>query len=569
MTQTTPAAAAAARRHSRTGSKSIRGQISGPIPISSALDESLASRAREANFFVPVTKLEAPVEARHLENARRSFVTNPRFSFSGREGLSSQGTSSRDSDYWPTLSRLETVSPTSSVPIPPPRSEFRHSTISTSTPQRRRSTIRGAFSKLFGRKKTKSFQVPARPAYVQEEPKAWQHLSVPQRGLGHKRSATFPVTEYNRALRSHSIGPEDVRAIQSARNSLVINRKRAATSTIRPIIWNGPTGLRPRPASTRDRGSRFVEAIHDMEDTVPENMSSRSISPHRTPSNTSDEVRHASSSTSAISTQLESEYTGTLVNTRTEADETTETPAEPFTFEDITCITTIDKRTTEADNLQKRISGIENRLGQVETLLTHVCNTVPNFQPQLDDVDRPISIPLSLTTSQTTRPSTQSSSRNSGISKFSFGEASTVVGSLPSPTLRESTSLPTLRKRSTGSFTIDHYTALMDLIESDRSARLALEAQVKQLNQQIKLLTKEPLYTEYDLNFKDSVKKCRREGVFLEDPGIVTDFGDDFDDYSESFSTPREDNFSFPIPQKDQVILDEFPTALSIAKLSI
>jgi hypothetical protein len=93
-----------------------------------------------------------------------------------------------------------------------------------------------------------------------------------------KRSASLPITEYDRALRSHSIGPDTITAIESARNSLQTttefgaspSRKRAATiegrlfppyhtSSLRAGRasveggWAG--GLSPRPASTHGRGS--------------------------------------------------------------------------------------------------------------------------------------------------------------------------------------------------------------------------------------------------------------------------------------------------------------------------
>lgn len=73
-----------------------------------------------------------------------------------------------------------------------------------------------------------------------------------------KHSFSFPITEYERALRSHSVGPGDMLAIESARNSMFLEpgmlRKRAASSSlvlspIRKDFEGDPLGLSPRPAS--------------------------------------------------------------------------------------------------------------------------------------------------------------------------------------------------------------------------------------------------------------------------------------------------------------------------------
>lgn len=96
-----------------------------------------------------------------------------------------------------------------------------------------------------------------------------------------KRSASLPVTDYDRALRSHSIGPDTITAIESARNSLQAtgelgaspSRKRAATtggrlfppyhtSSLRvgraSVEGGWASGLSPRPASTHARGGLVV-----------------------------------------------------------------------------------------------------------------------------------------------------------------------------------------------------------------------------------------------------------------------------------------------------------------------
>lgn len=191
------------------------------------------------------------------------------------------------------------------------------------SPKRKKSTLRGAFSKLFGRRKKTNSQIlptiaagPVHDVYdmgssqqalqqqqqQQQQQPAPQHRSVRSdptvlgrpRDSEPKRSASLPITEYDRALRSHSVGPEEIMAIESARNSFQADhgpdgragltdasggRRRAATSTNRAFFpqqgqggrrrfnnksetyanilsGSGWTGLSPRPASAQGRKSQ-------------------------------------------------------------------------------------------------------------------------------------------------------------------------------------------------------------------------------------------------------------------------------------------------------------------------
>ncbi|KIH95076.1 hypothetical protein SPBR_03413 [Sporothrix brasiliensis 5110] len=203
------------------------------------------------------------------------------------------------------------------------------------SPKRKKSTLRGAFSKLFSRrKKTDSQILPTiaadpdnnthdmddsqqgfqyrqqqqqqqqqqqRQQQQQQQP-ALQHRSVRSdptvlgrpRDSEPKRSASLLITEYDRALRSHSIGPDEILAMDSARNSLQVDcgpdenagmedssggRRRDTTSAHRPFFsqqskagrrrfnnksetyanilsGSGWTGLSPRPASAQGRKSQ-------------------------------------------------------------------------------------------------------------------------------------------------------------------------------------------------------------------------------------------------------------------------------------------------------------------------
>ena len=90
------------------------------------------------------------------------------------------------------------------------------------------------------------------------------------------RSASVPIAELDRALRSHSIGPEDVLAIESARNSMTAEqtpiRKRAATMSStytrcsRLVEESRVGGLSPRPASPQERTPSSHTATEDPEE---------------------------------------------------------------------------------------------------------------------------------------------------------------------------------------------------------------------------------------------------------------------------------------------------------------
>ncbi len=159
-------------------------------------------------------------------------------------------------------------------------------------PSRKKSTLRSTFSKLFGRKKKKTTSdvsdMNRASAHISELERASQHRSVghpsgpdyviPGQALTSarqdptalnrvkdgepKRSTSLPITEFDRPLRSHSIGPDDMLALESARNSLQASRRRAHTvsrsylAPRRDAEWG--SGLSPRPANNHGRGAQVV-----------------------------------------------------------------------------------------------------------------------------------------------------------------------------------------------------------------------------------------------------------------------------------------------------------------------
>ncbi|KAH8840933.1 hypothetical protein MCOR11_006717 [Pyricularia oryzae] len=144
---------------------------------------------------------------------------------------------------------------------------------SDSRPQRKKSTLRNALSKLFGRKKKKGTGTSSTAGDTDRTSSVMpsQHRSdtsglVRVKETESKRSASLPITEYDRALRSHSIGPNDFSTIENVRNSIHGDmntpRRRALTATDSRLFgtpakrnelgeWGG---LSPRPVSAHGRG---------------------------------------------------------------------------------------------------------------------------------------------------------------------------------------------------------------------------------------------------------------------------------------------------------------------------
>jgi hypothetical protein len=165
-------------------------------------------------------------------------------------------------------------------------------------PQRKKSTLRNTLDRLFGRKRkdgsrgSNDLDTPIAPIEEEEGPSspfAARHTVGGTIENGHmdedvdmedggdepKRSNSLPITEFDRALRSHSIGPDDVSMIESARNSLLtefsFSRRRAATTGSRAPSYpqrrdtDELMGLTPRPAGAPNRGARSASAMANLD----------------------------------------------------------------------------------------------------------------------------------------------------------------------------------------------------------------------------------------------------------------------------------------------------------------
>ncbi|KAK3329655.1 hypothetical protein B0H66DRAFT_33821 [Apodospora peruviana] len=500
----------------------------------------------------------------------------------------------------PTTVRYSVVSDTPS----------KQTTQSKDAPQRKKSTLRTALGRLFGRSKRKNSSIVPGGAAVSASGRDFEpvdsshHRSDPtalsrSKEMSPKRSASLPITELDRPLRSHSIGPDDIMAIESARNSLQAaegamatpgagGRRRAATTAssrlfyqprIRDLEWGG--GLSPRPASTHGRGSRLV-GPGELEDPSEIGRAitsdsgggggggrrrSRSLSGLQDLSTgmrpgarrRSDEIRFWRESydpgfMSPLSSNPQDDAdvddTGVMDISAPESpivERPPKTPPQPFIFGPITN-EMVGMKITQAASIDMRIGNLEGRTWKLERVVDQLCHAVPGFRAPLDD-DSTIAarteptaqttgyqppfmhtsaVPPTIPAIYQTMPTAgakasrrQSSSRQSvetdSHSRVSFGDAPAYVGSSLHPpssssatqsrsltataappgisvdrpmsesTLRGSASLPTMG-RDVGAGE-GPYAELVAQLETERAARLELEAQVKKLSERLNTLS--------------------------------------------------------------------------------
>ncbi|KAH9242924.1 hypothetical protein K456DRAFT_118509 [Colletotrichum gloeosporioides 23] len=627
--------APSATNRSMTG-QSIRGKISGPIPIPNPIDDEFPMRNPGTGIATPpvVGSTVATPQPEVSQPPRTESVVVPPGTGSTSGSSPTAASHANSHSNSPQSQRRTNVS-----------SNLRYSTVSAASeqtgaskerPQRKKSTLRGALGKLFGRKKKGSqgsYDSQRMSTYNPTNQNQNQHKSDPSaltrtKESEPKRSASLPITEYDRALRSHSIGPQDITAIESARNSITVDpsqlqtsRKRAATSTISQI-YSAPfrrdgelAGLSPRPASTHVRGSRLFHS----DDEDPEEIGraitsdvghkrrSRSLSGINNPEarahvrRRSDEIQYWRQSydpafyTSPATTNPpddENQFAGLApmdmpespVSPIEQAQTPMRTPPQPFSFGNLTHMNVMaGMKITQAASIETRIETLESRMQRMEDVVTQLCNSVPGFQVQMTQPGRPAppvppsqsSTAVNPTLQQVARQSAPSSRySNSAQSNTSFGEAPTYVGSLhvhtgmnrptSNATIRGVTSLPAMPRaeagRPTDTFTADHYTMLLALLETERSSRQALESQVKKLTRRINMISgptgsgrmslqMEPPPTAksfgsvsaFDHDSSDDEDAAARNRRFLaEDSGVGTGVGDD-DSYSEVFATPKEE----------------------------
>ncbi|KAK4226152.1 hypothetical protein QBC38DRAFT_238636 [Podospora fimiseda] len=314
----------------------------------------------------------------------------------------------------------------------------KHSTQSRDAPQRKKSTLRSALGRLFGRGKKKNGGSNRDTIMeVNTEAEALgstaQHRSDPvslsrpptQIQISPKRTASLPINELDRPLRSHSIGPDDIMAIESARNSLQLQaeggtitaagRRRAATTTSRMMFqkrlknpeWGA--GLSPRPSSAQGRAATQQGAHIQSDDPneigraitsdsgggfrrrsrslsgLQEFASNRQIGRRR-----SDEIRfwRESYDPSGLMSPLSSNAPEDIDDTGM-ADVSVpdspaielppKTPPQPFNF-GLLSKEMVGMKITSAANMDTRLVGLESRTHRLERVVNQLCHSVPGFK---------------------------------------------------------------------------------------------------------------------------------------------------------------------------------------------
>ncbi|PTD10057.1 hypothetical protein FCULG_00008503 [Fusarium culmorum] len=590
----------------------IRGRISGPVPIPTSMDDEFPIRN-------PGTSIATPVQGEFQESQpeptpSRSDFRSPTFPEPRHNEASSFREEPRHSVHARhpgTASRLQKAEPSN-----------RHSFVSTDRsqtkerPQRKQSTLRGALGKLFNRKKkvndnestgntdSEAGSVPVRPGPYRrstaedgrpqdsvpslnhKDRSAPRTRSRPFPGAESKRSASLPITEFDRALRSHSIRPEDVRAIESARNSLSADFGLTHAAKLREYSL---AGLSPRPASSHGRESRqdqHDENADEIGRAITSDLGvrrrSRSLSGlpedgHGLARRRSDEIKYWRESydpgfTHPISSNVadvEDGVTAEAEHTQHTQEEDQQQQAEPFNFGSFADMKQVGSmKITHAANMETRINNLESRVYQLEQVLDRMCDGGWNRQSHFEPPERSApQVPVEQRSSAKVMDDQADWAREdnkktlgwlNGHSKGSHRGSMFLDPSSPAilsdgnkdrpastATVRGTTSLPNLLQDTPGTFTMDHYTTLVALIHTERSAREALETQVKTLGHQLTKSFGDRSAFDHDDDDENLaslavITRSHSRHVDPEDSGIGTGHGDD-SEYSDTFETPREE----------------------------
>ncbi|EGX94054.1 hypothetical protein CCM_02325 [Cordyceps militaris CM01] len=645
---------------SKSTAKSIRGQISAPIPVADSY----------AEFSEPMQLHPSRDGAQQLDGN-----SNPR-----QEQDFDQSQISKAAEDSAVLSQVQSgpqrvTIDNSAAPNPVHEASKRLSKSQTKdAPARKRSPIRDVISRLFGRRRKTASQLTTASEPAQRSSAPPQHMvttTSPQptrvsapiltgskgkiekanqaRGSGASRSASLPVTEFDRALRSHSVGLDDVIAIRSARNSVAMDQiqpKKRIGESATPYalgaryIGDGKlAGLCPRPASVNDRDLRSSAIMTDDPDEIGRAITSDASGLRRRSRSMSamslmeanQEVRRRRSQElrelrescfydedplSPLSSEFPEEdalatFDLDLPNPPRPATPEPTTPG-PYLFGNLISEEEAANRQQVGEiTLSSRVNGIENRLHVLEdsvSLLRYKSNPYANVGWKPSDATIPsglgiqpsFSYPntrdphysLSMGMAPTsTRPSTGHSEAvfTESITSHSGGGGgdgnrtdSRAVSQQPSffdsarptsgQTVRGSNG-QLLAPRHTPSLSEEQFTAILGLLETERSARLVLEAQVQQLTRQVRALLGKHARQhaapaavsvfEYDADESESPRSSSArynvwhplKGYPVDDSGIDpgvsyhaakgSGFDDDEDDDTESasqlYATPREE----------------------------
>ncbi|KAL7628635.1 hypothetical protein AAE478_000150 [Parahypoxylon ruwenzoriense] len=485
-----PITSAGRPKTAQPNQSSLRGRISGPIPMDDEFPiRNQAPRVSQVSHESRAQQLAPNVEDLPTPRSENTPIEVAR------------------------VDKIDSVTPSgpsqaSNASASPPQqrtirsSTLRYSTVSDDTntdrPQRKKSTLKSTLGRLFKRKKKGTSEAFIPEAQFGEPDDSAQHrddVSASHRAPKedeHKRSASLPITEYGKPLRSHSVGPNDMLAITSARNSLQIDpvllRRRAASSnrilSQRIKDFDGELiGLSPRPASSHGRDTREIgeEDPEDIgraitSDSHTQRRRSRSLSQLQDAAVTqvhvrkrSDEIRFWRQSyqpaalLSPNSSTANHEDTGVMdadadvdVDVETPANSpaqlSPQTPPQPFNFGPM-----VGMKITQAASLEDRITTLEVRNQKLEKLVSQLFQVVSgvNHYAEAPDVvpETPSRAPPPVPRTSYTPPRSAVTGRSnfqapshdverssrysmSRHSNESFGDGNTFIGSVPPSTVR-------------------------------------------------------------------------------------------------------------------------------------
>lgn len=345
-------------------------------------------------------------------------------------------------------------------------------------------------------------------------------------------------SQYGRAIRSQPVEPKDEPATESARDSPQprpnLSRRRPGSQSVhaRPTKTDEPSGLTPRPSSVTgwvvEHGFPGWDDFDDIGRAITKDLSglkrrSQSLSALATTSETLDgdprrfsgEIRYWRDS---YETQGKSSIATSHPGVEDQEDDheknepienpSAQAPVEPFKFPDVSDMSELSgMKITDVANLQHRIRSLESKTESLERTVENLSN----FVLELDPFRNP-----SVSSSKSKGPATNKgggegpSSGNPRIHRGFQGQITGMSSSnsgdngvldtqpamdaqtrpLSSVTIRGATSLPSLSNDTPRPLTMDQYTTLMALIDTERSSRVALEDKIKSLSHQINVMSK-------------------------------------------------------------------------------
>ncbi|KAK6603107.1 hypothetical protein H4I96_05875 [Botrytis cinerea] len=588
-----------------TGS-TIRGKISAPIPIQD--DDEFPIRSPGTGIATPLGSLNSD----GIEKVMRGSAISGRDSAlaHGDTGTGSYiepprriGTSPLPSDrpsYNAPSRRTEDYSiPRSSSPVGRPSGSI------LSKPARKKSTFKGVFGKIFGKKKKDAANRKQSVGALQSEQ---HHRSDPSAlsrsplntATSPERSTSMPINEFNRALRSHSpfVDTSLKEQINTERDPNRISTQTQSTTT-RTRVTTGRlytpdktpgyvdwTGLSPRPASAQAKGSKASsdEAISGsigmaVTSSSHPNRRSRSLGQLReaariaggTDRRRSDEIRYWRASydpgplSPLSSDKAEVEEPRSMNDPESPRLIDSQDQPQPFNFGHLSGLSGM--KITQAADLATRVDRIESRLVEMEKTVFQIHRRLngngdnKRLYPAYPGIDTGTNLELKAD-SRTTTTLTARHHHLITLTTLTFDDtmqapyatttdervhlSSSHTTGRPlstSTTIRGlPSSSPTIQKDA--HLTMEHYTNLTNMFLAEQSAREQLENVVLTLQRQI---ASYPSVASTSYPTPDSATGA---GPILDatssSKGTSEGFGIDSDDDayaagSEVFQTPKEE----------------------------